>query len=63
MMLCRLELELTAFILVTVIIMLSRVSTLHGALPGNTFYVRQASSRRAPADTVVYQKQANGMKY
>jgi hypothetical protein len=63
MMLGRLELALAAFIIVTVTIMLTRVSTLQGALPGNTFYVRQASSRRAAADTVVYQKQANGIKY
>ena len=56
MMLGRLELALTAFIFVTVIIILSRVSAPHGALPGNTFYVRQASSRRAVAKTAAYQK-------
>jgi len=77
MMLARLELVLVAVILVAVITTLTSVPMLHGALHGarhvshrpfasdtsGMFYVRQASSRRAVAETVVYQKQANGMKY
>jgi len=73
MMLARLELVLVAFILVFVTITLTSVSMLHGAFHGtrhvphrpfssNTdgmFYVRQASSRRAGAETAVYQKQAD----